>query len=244
MAVIYTKPTSFGNENALILSPREALSYPFPFSDWTKARACMAIGYTTVNDPNDNMDGKGDFILSPPVNERDRLMYGVKPMSGKFPSENNEAFVGLKTYNGRTYISFPQTIFDQRNIHGEDVYIGVHLPTKANEAKIMPGFGVISPPTQNNLTSNFCGYLTLYMEIINKGTANQQMLVRFGQSQGTDTSMQGLFSRANAANLTTMGTFVYNESGVPFPVPNSFFLYNPIAGLSLRVFGLIAIKEL
>ena len=247
MAIIATKTTVFGGENNVILNPKEAMYYPFGFTDWTKMRFVMMLGYTDLTSPNANMDAFGTQLI-PASKERDRLFYGVSTNGTQFPREANQPFVGIKTYGAQTYASFPQTIFDQRQQHGDLTYIGVHHPNGSPEGKLFdPGinqaWSLVSPPNQFNQTSQFAGVPVIYMEIVNKGQANQQMIVRYGQNRGEDNSRAGLRQAMINTDLATLGTFSFNDSGAPYDLPNSFFIYNPIPTIRVRVYGLAAIKE-
>lgn len=247
MAVITTKTTVFGGENNIILNTKEGLYYPFGFDDWTKLRFVMMMGYTTTGADNANMDGLGTTLIAA-ANERQRFFYGVTRNGSGFPRENNQPFVGIKSYGAQTWASFPQSLFDQRQQHGDLTYIGVHHPNGSPEGKLFdPGinqaWSLVSPPTQFNQTSQFAGVPVIYMEIINKGQANQQMLVRYGQNRGEDNSLQGLRQAMTNTDLANLGTFAFNNAGTPYDIPNSFFFYNPISTIRLKVYGFAAIKE-
>jgi hypothetical protein len=247
MAVIYPKSTTAGTMNAVILDPKQALVYPFGFDDWTKIRVGILISYTTPSDDNASMDSYGSPSIVA-VNDRDRLYYGIKRVSSNFPRENNEVFVGLKSSGATTYIDFPAAFLDHRNGHGAFTHVGVFHPNgsvdgKAYDPVLNQAYGIVSPSSANVSTSGYAGLITWYLEIINKGKANQQLLIRQNQQQITDAGRTNVHATMISANLTTLGTFPFNLAGVPYEVPNSFFIYNPIAGVRTRVFALSALKE-
>ncbi len=247
MGVISTKSTIYGGENNLILNPKEALYYPLGFKDWTKLRFVMMMGYTKLSDDNADMDNFGNQSILAST-ERDRFFYGVTKNGTQFPREANQPFVGIKSYGAHTFAYFPQTIFDQRQTHGDYTYIGLHHPNGQPEGKLYNSFvsdywTLVSPPDQFNLTSQFAGLPVIYMEILNKGQANQQMIVRYGQTRGDDNSIEGMRKSLIGTSLETLGTFSFNDSGAPYDLPDSFFIYNPIPTLRVRIYGLMAIKE-
>lgn len=247
MAVIYTKSTSVGNENCVIASPREAIVYPFGFSNWNKIRVGMFLSYTSPTDPNANMDGYGSAVISA-VTDADRIHYGVKKNVPGIPSLINQPFVGFKNYGSQTYIQFPTTTFDHRNQHGPYGVVGVHHPNGGSEGKVFDdnlnqAFTIVQPSAADDDASGFAGLFTLYLEIVNKGKSNQQMIVRYSQVLGTSSSRESLRTTMIGTSLTTAGTFNYNLSGVPYDLPDSFFIYNPISSVRTRTFGVMAIKE-
>jgi hypothetical protein len=249
MAVIYPKPTTVGTENCVILQPKESLIYPMGIgSDWTKIRVGICISYTSPSNENASMDGYGTAQLSSATTEKDRLHYGLKRVAPAFPREANDVFVGLKSYGSSTYIGFPASFIDHRNPHGPITYVGVHHPNgsvdgKAYDDSLNEAYGIVTPSSQNNQTSVFTGLIIWYFEVVNKGQANQQLLVRQAQVQITNTSQASLRNTMIGTSLTTLGTYPFNASGVPYSVPDSFFVYNPITSVRTRVFGFAAIKE-
>ncbi len=252
MAEIYTKSTTVGNENCVILEPRQALIYPFGptiGSNWTKIRICMMMSHTSLSAGNANMDGFG----SPSIvanNVRDRLYYGVKKIGSDFPAEVNQPFLGFRSYGANTSIDFPQTIFDQRNTYGSLIYLGVHHPNGNVEGKLYdPGpnqaYGLVFPPSSNDDLSGFAGAPVIAFEVINKGESNQKIIIRHGQTQITNSSQAGLRQHILNSDLNTsgLGTYNFNASGSPYDLPDSFFIYNPISTVRIRVFGLAVVKE-
>jgi hypothetical protein len=249
MGVILNKSTTGGTIKFLALSPREALQIPFGFSDWTKIRIGMMLGYTDLTSANANMDGFGSASIVA-TTERDRLFYGIKKQGPTFPRENNDVFVGFKTYGANTYVDFPITFFDHRNFHGSETHLGVHHPNGSKEGKhfevaLNAGWPLVQPSAQNDETSLFAGFPVVYLEIVNKGQSNQKIIVRYGVSdQQTDSSASNLRQRIINTSLTVdAGTLAFNQSGTPYELPDSFFIYNPIPTIRTRVFGLTVIKE-
>lgn len=249
MGVIYTKTASAGNQNFLALSPREALAFPFPFgSDWTKIRIGMMIGYTSLTSPNASLDGFGTATLNPAVTERDRLFYGIKKMGNSFPREDNQPFVGFKSYGAQTSIDFPITLFDHRNFHGSEIHLGVHHPNNSKEGhhfnvSLNAGYNMVNPSSANNSTGTFAGFPILALDVVNKGQANQKLRVRWGQTQVGDNSLAASRFAVLNTSLTDYGELEFNNSGCPYELPDSFFIHNPIPSIRTRIFALIAVRE-
>ncbi len=182
MGVILNKVTSGGTIKFLALSPREALQVPFGFSDWTKIRIGMMLGYTNLTEANANMDSFGSPSIVA-TTERDRLFYGVKKLGSSFPSENNDPFVGLKSYGANTHVDFPQTFSDHRNNHGSEIHLGVHHPNGSKDGyhfsvPLNQAYALVTPSAQNDELAGFAGFPVIYLEIVNKGQSNQKIIVR------------------------------------------------------------------
>lgn len=246
MGLIYTKSTTAGNKNCVILDPEEALIYPFGFSDWTKIRVSMMLSYTSSSASNANMDSFGTQSIAA-SNERQRMFYGVKKLGSNFPAENNEPFVGLKTYGATTEVGFPTSGFDHRNPHALS-YIGVHHPNGSVDGfkfdpVINQAFGLVGPVNLMSSTSLYAGLIHMYLEVVNKGQSNQQLIVRYYKEQNTNSSLQSIRNDMISAQLSDGMTIEFNDSGAPYELPDSFFIYNPIPTIRTRVFSVAAIKE-
>lgn len=247
MAIISTKVISGGTANAVILDPRQAFIYPFDIGEWNKIRVGMAISFTGVSSDNQNMDSFGTPSVSV-SSARDRIYYGIKPHSQNFPQENNEPFIGFRSHGNSSYITFPPNFLDHRNEHGEKGYIGVHYPNGGVEGKLYDplaneAYGVVTPTGLADDTIAHCGIITLYLEVLNKGMANQKMIVRHARQGGTDLSLGSMKNSMMSGALVNQGTFEYNNSGAPYVLPNSFFIYSPFFGFRLKIFSVAVIKE-
>ncbi len=245
MAVIYTKTVSGGTANCVIANPRQAVIYPFDVGDWTKIKIGMALSFTQAVNPNADLENQTKNITA--SNARDRIYYGVKPYSLNFPEENNEPFVGYRTYGSNSFITFPPMFLDHRNEHGTIGYVGMHHPNGSVEGKAYdPGLNQaygLSPSASFDELSGYGAIIVMQLQILNKGQNNQKIHVRESRTGFTTTSQATIKSLMSTMNLSVQGTFNYNQSGTPYDLPNSFFIYLPFTDLRLRVFSLGVIKE-
>lgn len=246
MAVIYPKTTDAGIENCVILNPAQALMYPFSFKDWTKLRVSMTLSYTDTVEPNKQLNAFGTPSI-PAASEKDRLFYGIKKLGNSFPGDNNDVFLGLKSYGNATSVSFPDAGFDFGNAHGQKIGIGVHHPNQRYDGTIFSGgnaYSLNGPPNIFAFPAGFAGTICFYFEVIDKGLATQRLIVKSKTIQTTDTSKDALLIATTQAVLDDYGTVDFNNSGTPYDLPDSFFIYNPITAIRTRVFALTTIKEL
>lgn len=241
MAEIYTKSTTVGNENCVITDYREALVYPFKIQDWNRIKVALVWSYT-ASSGNDNMDGYGTTQIS--INgEKDKMYFGLKKYSGKFPfTDISEYFVGIASHGTYSDIAFPQTVFDERNPHGQLITLGVHHAdgvTTEGETRTEnnPTFGLMSASGFSG-AGNFAGIICLDLTISNKGLSNQQISFKYAKSTITDTSKANVESVVNSLTYTDVGLLNFNLNGVSYSLPDCFFMYLPFGNLRLRTFAL------
>jgi hypothetical protein len=240
MPEIYSKSTTVGNEKCLILNYRKALKLPFKIQDWNRIKVALVWSYT-ASGGNDNLDGYGSVSITSNT-PQDHMYFGLKKYSEEFPRTGGQEYlVGVASHGASSSIYLPISQFDGRNPHGELVTLGVHHSDGTTEGEQHttdnPSFGLMSPAGFDD-ASGFAGIVCLDLTLINKGLSNQQINFKYRQTTLTDTSKANVESIVNSGTYTNVGDLNFNLNGVPYDLPNCFFMYLPFGNLRLRVFAL------
>ncbi len=235
MATIYTKPTTVGNENCIILDYRQGLRYPFNIGDWNRIRCSMVWSYTAGNN-NDNMDGFGPALVTP-NNVEDRFFFGLKKYSLKFPqADDSEYFLGLSNSGVSSFINFPVSAFGTGTEHGTIMNLGVRHPNETFSGTTLSYSQC--EVYQFDDTSNFAAIICFDLTLINKGLSNQKINLKYAKQSITDTSKSNIESIMGSASYTDYGDLDFNYNGVAYDSPNSFFIYTPYGNIRTRLFSL------
>lgn len=244
MAIIYTKSTTAGPQNCVILDYRQSMYYPFKLKDWNHARFALVVSYTAATENSDlNNFGTQSITAN---QDKDRIFFGVKRYSQNYPgAESGEYFCGFKTFGAYSSISFPDVFFGGKNVHGESCTIGVSHSDGSHQGhdfdlSDLNSFVLCAPDEFDN-TSTYSALLCFDMEIVNKGQSNQQVKFKWAKQSMTDISQISVENAINGATYNDLGTLDFNFNGVPYDLPDSFFAYLPLGAVRLRVFGLDAI---
>jgi hypothetical protein len=244
MAEIANKTTTVRTEKCLILDYREGFRYPFKLQDWNRIKVALVWSYT-ASGSNDNLDGYGTPLITANTAE-DYMYFGLKKYSNKFPRTGGQEYlVGVASHGANSSIGFPTSQFDGRNVHGEFVTLGVHHADGTTEGElhtsVNPSFGLL-PAAGFDDTSLFAGIVCLDLTLLNKGQSNQQINFKYRQTTLTDMSKSNIESLINSGTYTDVGDLNFNLNGVPYDLPDSFFMYLPFGNLRLRVFAIEAIR--
>ncbi len=244
MAIIYPKETTLGVKNCLILSPRDALSFPFNIGEWETARFAFYVSSTSATNENNNLI---EYNESFPLDSVfDRVFMGVRPLSKQFPFINNDYFLGISNSNSWEFSRF---YFQYSGYEGFNILNVPFQLMAPNGSVIIPDF-TQSANRDFNLTetsndsSSFCALVIFEAKIINKGLPNQQVKLRFKKENGvTDTSSAALQQKILSIDFGSSNqTIDFNNSGTPYTPPDSFFIYTPFANLRLRIHNIAAMK--
>lgn len=225
MAVIYGKTNNVPiTRKAIALGPREALDYTFDLEPWNIIKVGFIFSFVDPNSPQ-NAGASGTLSVS---NLRDNAFIGLRRYDPlKFPIENNTPLVGWKTglsANTNTFFESgsPFHIWTHRI---EQTKCGVHHPNGTSDSAALDYFDTAC---NEGTTVTYSKPFVLYFEIVNKGLANQQVIVKRAEGTGSnDTTQAAIQSYMNNAVFTDVGTFPYNQSGTPYDLPNSMFFYLP-----------------
>ena len=239
MAYIFRKSTTVGNEQCLIQDYREGFRYPFKLLDWSHIKVGMVWSYTAATD-NTNMDGYGQGFITTNTIE-DRMFFGLKKYSLKFPeADPSEYFLGLSSSGTTSTIDFPVSAFSTNNSHGQVMHMGVRHSdgTFSGSTPSYSQCGV----TQFDDTSQFAALLAFDLTVLNKGQSNQKITFKWAKQDITDTSKSNVESVMNSLTYTNVGDLDFNLNGVPYDLPDTFFMYLPFGNVRLRVFALDIVR--
>lgn len=242
MAEIYTKATDSGFEKGVILDPIQALRYPFHVGDWTRLKVAMIWSYTSPTSPNNNFAGGGSYVV-PVRTVKDRMYFGLKKYSLEYPgTKAGEYFLGLKSYGVNTFIGFGPNPFSSGNPHGDTMIHGVHHPDGTSGGNTLSDFQITGSGSFSG-TGNPFGMVCMDMTISNKHQSNQQISYKYAFQGGiNDTRQSSIDSLMDSLTYTDAGTLDFNNGGVPYETPDSFFMFIPHKTLRLRVFALRVIR--
>lgn len=256
MANIFDKTTTIGTDRTLVLDQRESLIYPFPFTDWNVIRIGGIFSFTTASDDNGDVSALGgpnaEFIITPTAGN-ERIWFGVKHNNSNFPGTNGEPFVGINNPDQDSHLYVI-------NSPGRGLYIGGRFSENPLSVTAVHGNGtyefsnsggqnVLAPWTINDnqfhATSNFAYQWALTLAVNNKGLATQNIGVStYFQSNtiGTNTDNQTLKNILTNSSYTNRGTVNWNLSGLPYDLPNTFFLHWPFTNTRLRIHNIGIVK--
>lgn len=241
-------------DKTLILDPREALIYPFPFGDWTTIRVGFFYSLTAntgdgnvITFPNGANGLSTVDVLSP----RDRMYFGIKSANETFPGEG-EPYAGLVCFNDQTKVSaewngssFINSRFQAFNPNTAYGFGAV----QANDTKsyVANGDAGIPMPHVSTMIDStaYAGFYAFTFQILNKGTASQQITVSkytIGANGVTDTSNDNLKALMLSQPYVSTATVDFNLSGVPYSLPDAVFLYLPFGNVRLRIHSVGAVR--
>lgn len=99
MAKIYTKSTTLGNENCLILNGREGVTYPLPFKNASRIKIGMFFSVVPATNDNATIVSSTYNETLPNITARDKFYFGLKKsQSTDMPGENGEYFWGSRSH--------------------------------------------------------------------------------------------------------------------------------------------------
>ncbi len=131
---------------------------------------------------------------------------------------------------------------------GDTVFRGLHHADGTFDGDSSSG-AIIFPtgsPSYDNPTDHSTVIL-FDIEIGNKGLSNQTVTFKYALRTinilgDSDTSKTNIENLMNTASYTTVGTLDFHAGGVPYALPDCFFLYASPGSIRLRVFGLDVIR--
>ncbi len=262
MAKIYdkviTSPAS-GFDRTLILDPREALVYPSPYDDWTVLHVGFIVSATNVTGDNADLSidypNHDDGASINAVSNRDRFYFGIKTNDSSFPGQQNLPFVGICSASGQSdfrnvYNGFSAPNFAIENSSSSKFSVGVAHSNGTFETTQSTTPFYTPNPSQMAATSLYGMFHGLTFTLNNKGLSNQSINIKYrtnavaangdGTSKQTDAQLKNLMLTLGS---TDFGTFSYNNSGSPYVIPNSIFMYLPFPQIRLRIHHLGVIKQ-
>jgi len=243
MAIIYNKQTDSGDKKCLVLGTREGLVYPFDVGDWTELRIGMFLSFVgddgTFNTEVGNRS-KQNFSL------RDNWFLGLKGTADdKFPTEDGNYFIGL-----HSDLSFPfsRIYFEgisPRTTQLREACLGVIHPNGAAEQTQE----VLTAETHESNTSAFSFFLGIRMVIHNKGMSNQYVTMYHCMIANLSSNISDSYLRNLLVGDASWSLFVSDDgvrdfhlNGVPYPVPEAFFIYTGLQNLCTRVHNIGAYR--
>lgn len=241
---IFAKATANSTiSKCVILGSKKGMRFPFHVVDWSRLRVGVAMSYTLSGD--NDMQGFGTFSIAN-ASDEDKIHLGLMRYSTKFPSANSgQYFLGLRTAGTNTYMDFPYTLFSASTGIGDTTQIGV--VHKNGTTQTATGFNSFSTSPSWNGTIGYCNIFTLDLEILNKNQSNQQIIVKYAEktigvgaeAANTQANIQKIM---DTSTYTTAGTFDFQNGGIPYELPDCYFVYFPMPVLSYRVFGFNVIR--
>lgn len=246
MAKIYSKGTDlYGVDKTLILGVREALVYPTPFKDWTSLKFGFFGSFVPAGTDNDDIPALTNYTINPIAGNRDRILFGMKRNTKKFPGESGEPYLGL--YNIYTHATISSDSNSNLTVGGQ--YGPAIFPTALleNGGVSCPSAGEYGYFTTSNVTeshgSSYAFFFGMMFSVRNKGTANQQVEIRYiCESPFSDTRIEALKSKITSTAYGNNSVVDFAYSGIPCTLPDSVFLYIPFGGLNLRIHNIAVLK--
>lgn len=244
----YDKPTTpSGIDRTLILDPRQAMVYPFPYEDWTILNMGMLISATSAIEDNAYLNWSANFKYS--VNTqtpRDRIYIGLKGNNPDFPGENGENFMGILATSGANDIRRVSNGFSnasmafENNTSPEVIDVGV---VHNNGGFSSSSINYMKIPCAECMSGsgNYSSFHALHFTINNKGESGQSVTIKYcttmednagGIPKKTDNELKNMMA---AGPYTTIGTFPWNNSGGPYDIPDAIFMYIPWSQVRLRI---------
>jgi len=261
MATIFERVPASG-EKCLILDSKESLTYPFDFGDWEEIVVCAALSLT--DEFSSNGVAQEERLNNVKLTDYSSSMYfGIKSNNQFYPDPQKCSYIGIGPY--QSYQPDAIKVEQDNNywkIKYSDGFSPLVVPSGAiNSQPLTYAFlDMVLPSTFNQTGSNtnFCNLCGLKIRIKNKGTSNQSYSVAMYRN----TSQQNSFypslenMRSISKNLinqlegieftptpdTGFFTTTFNNSGIPAPIPDAFYLYNPFILNRLRVHGILIEK--
>jgi len=237
------KISEYSNDNALILSPREALYREFNVGQWTELRIGML--YHIVSDTSDTAypDISEVYYLS----NIDGIYFGIKSSGSNFPGTGSADFIGATSLNGSdgyyARASAGSAGYSNGTYHW--LFLGA---SSASNALYTTGSGINSSFgfTFGSVSGGNCGFYGLKYVLENSGSANQQIIVNYKSNASVATSSATLYS--NLVNNTSWTAMANNRVhstaswAAGIPLPNTFYAYLPFYKARLRVTAMQIIK--
>jgi hypothetical protein len=246
MALIFTKSSSYGYDNTLVITPRSGVSIPFNFGNWTEIR--MGMYWTGVATSSGYISGSG--LASETVTiltSADHIVMGLKSETPNRHGTAGTNFVGSSTnanhycQDGAWGLIFSSYGKVAASWIGTTEYIGTDLNNGNGGYNFYNAKEVVD--------YNF--FKGLRFVLYNSGSANQYMRIysmNAAPSAPAGPAMYGADAlRTQLLNTTWTeyaSTASWTSGGSPLPIPNCWYFWNPYYYNAARISALEVVKVL
>jgi hypothetical protein len=250
MAIIFDRVPASGHK-CLVLEPKESLVYPFDFGDWEEIRIGVALSLANVSGFDQPL--QDESIVGIYKEDYAKNFYlGIKSNNEFYPNKDSCSYIGI----GPRISSLGESINLYASIGYYTNYIGYFnagvsasiIPSGATGYNFdfsYNNLSTITMPSPFTLTGElklldtyFCNAFGIKIKIKDKGTSNQNFsitmfnnndqqddLLQFPSLQNMKVALGRMIGSSN--ELTGFFTSTYNNSGVPAPIPDAFYISNP-----------------
>ncbi len=247
MATIFTKITGATPDQCLILSPREAIVYPFDVGLWSELRCSYYVSFCGTTSGNQVYAAEA----FPPAgtNYKNGGHWGLKDSGNFFPTQTGSIFCGITPVNAAGNSNLLDTNLVLQNL-------GNITPTFITNGTLVTGN--LSPFSNCNITlqsiansvgtTNYAGFMS--QKFVLGLTPSGKRTISFSQaSNSTDSapySVAALRARTQVASYTVGVTGYltsnFTPTGTNLDVPNSVFIYVPFLNNRLRIHNILVEK--
>lgn len=240
MAEKFTKATT---DDTVVHAARELYRRKFNIgADWTRMRIGAFVSFTNTA----SLDGTPTTETIGNATPADRFAFGIAKYSAAtlLPGEAGQNFIGFNnhlTENVGLRISpGDEVLFNAANtFFNGGCTIGTVRNTVSTNANT--GSGPLRLPTAAEMTGTtaWARFWALEIEILNRGTATQQVAIRLQNTPAatglvTDTDVRAALS-AFTPFATPVTTQNFHIGGVPTEIPDAVLFYVPFLNNRLRV---------
>jgi hypothetical protein len=262
MATIFERVSVSGHK-CLILDPKESLIYPFDFGEWEEIRVGVALSVTNISGFNQPL--QDESILNIYQEDYTNNFYlGIKSNNESYPNINSCSYIGIGprvTYSGEVTDLYARNLgfgcllgYYSSDLPSVYSWIMPSGATGYNYLNNINGGNLYLPPVFNQTGTDtyFCNLFGMNIKIKDKGTSNQSFSFSIYQTYALEdffpfpslANMRSTLTTATMGNNIVTGYFTstYNNTGVPAPIPDAFYISNPFNLNRLRIHNILIEK--
>ncbi len=250
MATIINKGIS---GNALVLSQKEAILYPFSLGNWSQIRLGLFISQTSASDTNaqyvnetlaGNSSQNGFYV---------GLVNNIDP-NNLLPYGPNQQFIGIGTPTGVASTYNTQTndnrISNSTNNSSLNAFVtigsGFQTSQNAIPGSMDAAVDRIYLPDKSNVTgaANFASFYCIKFELNNAGQTTQNFNVTVSTDSASSytnvsvDNLRALMSNFGSPSATITGlrwVAPLGLTGMPLSLPSGILIYSPLSNNRLRI---------
>ena len=248
MAIIFDRVPASGHK-CLVLEPKESLVYPFDFGDWEEIRIGVALSLANVSGFDQPLKNEEIYISSEEDYEK-HFYLGIKSNNEFYPNKNSCSYIGIGepiynsgqsstvNINSESYNTYAYIVYNNSNVYASIIPSGATGYNFQFSQYVSSAIMLPSAFNQTGLNTYFCNIFGIRIKIKDKGTVNQNFsftmfdnfdqqndLLQFPSLQNIKIAISKMIDYS--AELTGFFTSTYNNSGVPAPIPDAFYISNP-----------------
>jgi len=254
---IYTKTTSTGTDDCLIIDHQNAWRLPFDIGDdWTKIHVGMFWSWIDASGDNVNYTG-GEIANGSSTNDtwgymgftRDTVpIWLPDSSSGYTTGDPQKVYAGLRFNKVKASDATPALTDSTTSFSDKSTFFS-NLGDRAVQQSTTSSNSVTTCWFPHaNAESGFASYIGFDIEKTGSTANGLKIRDASSQTQYSDVSIDALKSKMGTSafsSTTDEKTFLWtdNSSLNPQPFPNSFFLYNPFTEIRPRIHS-FAVKKI